>query len=303
MTWRTYSGGGGGGRRYSGGRGRLGGGDRSFTLSFPGFRGAVRTLVLANVAVYFGLLLLGFGASRLVEFINFYGQLLPRYVVTHGAIWQLVTYGFLHSGIWHIAGNMFQLWMFGTALEDLWGRHKFFEFYFFTLIGAAILTVAIAYTGILGMTPGAPVIGASGAIMGILVAFGILYAEQEIFLFPFPIGIKAKYFIIILLLINLAAALGPNQFVAYATHLAGALCGFLYVKFMPQQGMRFLASERYYGVRNSYYRWKRRRAAKKFEVYMRKHDKNEFFDQYGNYKAPDDKDKGNGESGRGGWVN
>jgi hypothetical protein len=67
--------------------------------------------------------------------------------------------------------------------------------------------------------------------------------------------------------------------------------------------MRFMASERYYGIRNSYYKWKRRRASKKFEVYMRKHDRKEYFDQYGNYKAPDDSEKGNGESGPGGWVN
>jgi Rhomboid family len=112
---------------------------------------------------------------------------------------------------------------------------------------------------------------------------------------------------IILVLIELALALGGShergQNVAYAAHLGGALAGWIYIRFLPRQGMRFLASERYYGVRNSYYKWKRRRAAKKFEVYMRKHDKSEYFDQYGNFKAPDDKEKGNGEGGRSGWVN
>jgi len=293
VTWRTYGGGGGG--RYRGG-------DRSFTLSFPGFRGAVKNLVLANVIVFFGLLLLGLVSRQIPEWINAYARLVPPDVI-HGYLYQIVTYGFLHDGIWHIAGNMFQLWMFGTALEDIWGRSKFYSFYFTTLIGAGILTVLFAYTRVLGMTPNVSVVGASGAIMAVLVAFGILYAEQEIFLFPFPIGIKAKYFVIILVLINLAAALGPGGAVAYATHLGGALCGFLYVKYGPQRGVSFSASESYYGLRNAYYRWKRRRAARKFEVYMRKHDRAEFFDEHGNYKPPADKEKGNGEGGRSGWVN
>jgi hypothetical protein len=91
--------------------------------------------------------------------------------------------------------------------------------------------------------------------------------------------------------------------IAYAAHLGGALFGWLYVKFLPRKGLGFATSERYYGLRNSYYKWKRRRAARKFEVYMRKHDKGEYFDEYGNYKPPDDKDKGNGGTGKSGWVN
>lgn len=292
MAWRTY---GGGGRSYSGG-------DRSFNLTLPGFRGAVKTLILINVGVYFAILLMALSRSGLDVTLRSLFDLSPI-AITHGWIWQLVTYGFVHSSIGHILGNMFQLWMFGTALEDIWGKRKFYEFYFITMIGAGVITVLVAFTRILGMTPLTAVEGASGAIMAVLVAFGILFAEQQIFFFPFPISIKAKYFVIILILINLAFALSPAGFVAYATHLGGALCGYLYVKFLSRTKLSFAASESYYGLRNSYYRWKRRRAAKKFEVYMRKHDRSEFFDEYGNYKAPEDKKKDNGESGRGGWVN
>ena len=263
----------------------------------------MKWLVLANVIVFFALLLLELGARGLAGTVHAFGALMPIAVV-HGYIWQLVTYGFLHGGIWHVAGNMFQLWMFGTALEDIWGKRRFYQFYFITLAGAGLLTVLAGYSGILGMTPTVPVEGASGAIMAVLVAFGILFAEQQIFLFPIPISIKAKYFVIILVLINLAAALGPSGFVAYATHLGGALCGFLFVKYGPRREIsKVRLSESYYGLRNAYYRWKRRRAGKKFEVYMRKHDRSDYFDQYGNYKAPEDRDKGNGEGGRGGWVN
>ena len=89
---------------------------------------------------------------------------------------------------------------------------------------------------------------------------------------------------------------------AYFAHLGGLLFGFIYVKFMPRKGIAYGASESYFGFRNSYYRWKRRRAARKFEVYMRKHNREVTFDEHGNYVPPDDADKKNGGS-KSGWVN
>lgn len=299
MSYRTYSGGGGGGRRFGGG----GGGTMS--LSFPPFYGAVKMLVLINTAIYFLQLLAGaFYRPALQYFVYFW--LIPS-AVTHGYIYQLVSYGFIHTGFLHILFNMLMLWMFGSQLETGWGKRQFYEFYFFCLIGAALVTIAISYTHLLGVTPGMGTVGASGAIFGLIVAFGMLYGEQEVFMFPLPVSIKAKYMMVVMIVIELALALGAAQgsgeTVAYTAHLGGAFFGWIYIRFFPRQGLRVLSSERYYGVRNSYYKWKRRRAAKKFEVYMRKHDNSEYFDQYGNYKAPEDKDKGNGEGGRSGWVN
>jgi hypothetical protein len=89
--------------------------------------------------------------------------------------------------------------------------------------------------------------------------------------------------------------------VANFAHLGGLLFGFLYIKFMPRRGLTFGASEQYFNLRNSYYRWKRRRAARKFEVYMSKHDRKVTFDEHGNYVPPDE-DKKNGGS-KSGWVN
>ncbi len=275
------------------------------TLSFPPFYGAVKTLVLINVAIFFLQLLLGAFYAPAMQVFGYF-ELLPAAVI-HGYVYQIVTYGFLHSGFLHILFNMLMLWMFGAQLESGWGKRQFYEFYFFCLIGAAMVTIAISYTHMLGVTPYIATVGASGAIFGLIVAFGMLYGEQEVMLMLPPVSIKAKYMAIVLVLIELALALGasrqPGESVAYTAHLGGAFFGWLYIKFLPRQGMRFAASERYYGVRNAYYKWKRRRAAKKFEVYMRKHDKSEYFDQYGNYKAPEDKEKGNGEGGRSGWVN
>ena len=296
MSYRGY--GGGGGRRYTSGGGGM-------SLSFPPFFGAVKVLVLINVGIFFLQLILG-AFYRPALGVFGYLELVPA-AVMHGYVYQIITYGFLHEGFLHILFNMLMLWMFGAQLESGWGKKQFYEFYFFTLIGAALVTIGVSYTRILGVTPNVGTVGASGAIFGLIVAFGMLYGEQEVMLILPPVSIKAKYMAIVLVLIELALALGASrgggENIAYTAHLGGALFGWIYVRYFPRQGLRFLASERYYGVRNSYYRWKRRRAARKFEVYMRKHDKNEYFDQYGNYKAPEDKEKGNGEGGRSGWVN
>jgi hypothetical protein len=122
---------------------------------------------------------------------------------------------------------------------------------------------------------------------------------------PFPFLIKAKYFVLILIVVTVAFAIGDRGGVAYLAHLGGLLFGYLYVKFAPGRGLsgRFSLSEWWYGLNNSYYRWKRRKAAKKFEVYMRKHDRDVHFDEHGNYIPPDDDPrKGNGGS-KSGWVN
>jgi membrane associated rhomboid family serine protease len=306
LAYRTY--GGGGGKYYgTGGSRGGGGGGGSITLSLPPFYGAIKRLILINVIVFFGLLLLGLLSQQLENFVYGLGSLIPR-AVLHGAIWQVVTYAFLHQGFWHIFGNMLQLWFFGSTLESSWGKNKLYEFYFWCVIGGALVTIAVALTGMFGISLSTQTLGASGGVFGILVAFAMLYGEQQVFLFPFPISIKAKYLVVILILINLAGALGAMRSgqgaaIAYAAHLGGAFFGWLYIKFLPPKGLGFATSEGYYGLRNSYYRWKRRRAAKKFEVYMRKHDRADFFDQYGNYKAPEDEDKQNGGSDRGGWVN
>jgi len=307
--------GGGGGKKYygtggtrGGGRSFGGGGGGGITLSLPPFTGAVKKLILINTGVFFGLLLLGLIAPGVASAIVAYTSLVPIAVV-HGLIWQLVTYSFLHVGIMHILGNMLQLWFFGSTLQSDWGSKKFYEFFFFTVIGGALVTIAVSFTGLFGVSSHSATQGASAGVFGVLVAFALLYGDQSVFLFPFPVSIKAKYLVIILILINLAGALGAmrastGEAIAYAAHLGGALFGWIYIKFLPRKGLGFATSEGYYGMRNSYYKWKRRRAAKKFEVYMRKHDRGEYFDQYGNYKAPDDKEKGNGGTDdRGGWVN
>jgi membrane associated rhomboid family serine protease len=281
---------------------------RTLSLSFPPFTKAVKWLILANAAVYLLLELLKAVVPSLGGALTLGLALIPAYVM-HGWIFQLVTYSFVHAGVLHILFNMLGLWMFGAQLESDWGHRRFLEFYFFCVIGAALTTIAISYTGVGGVEPQTPTVGASGGVLGILMAFGMLYGNQEIMLFPIPFSIRAKYFVAGVAFITLVEAIsasgtGRGSNVAYFAHLGGLLFGFLYVKFMPKRGLAYGASEQYFSVRNSYYRWKRRRAARKFEVFMRKQNRplSGTFDEHGNYIPPDDVDKKNGGS-KSGWVN
>jgi membrane associated rhomboid family serine protease len=279
---------------------------RTLTLSFPPFTKAVKWLVIINGAVYLLITLLKAISPDLGDVLSLVLALVPR-MVMHGGIWQLVTYSFVHAGLFHILFNMLALWMFGAQLEVDWGFKKFLEFYFFCVVGAALVTIAVSYTGLGGITPDIPTVGASGGVLGLLMAFGLLYGDQQIMLFPIPLSIRAKYFVMGVAFITVigainAAAPRHGESVAYIAHLGGLLFGFLYVKFIPRRGLSFGASERYFNLRNSYYRWKRRRAARKFEVYMSKHDRKVTFDEHGNYVPPDEMDKKNGGS-KSGWVN
>jgi membrane associated rhomboid family serine protease len=273
------------------------------TLSLPPFTKAVTWLIGINTGIFLLSEVLDRYAPDFMGSAFRHLELVPRAVVQHGEIWQLVTYSFLHEGIWHLFGNMLGLWMFGSAIEGAWGTRRFVELYSIGTVGAAVTTVGVAYTNLLG-GPGRGTVGASGAVFAILIAFGILFAENEIMMIPFPFLIKAKYFIGILIVVTLALAIAGGDNVAYVAHLGGLFFGWLYVRRGPKPAMVNAGlSERFYGLRNSYYRWKRRRAAKKFEVYMSKHDRQVHFDEHGNYIPPDDDPrKGNG-GGKSGWVN
>ena len=279
---------------------------RTFSLSLPPFTKAVKWLILVNAAMYLLITLMN-AFAPLAGDVTFRLLALIPLMVLHGFVFQLVTYSFLHAGFFHILFNMLMLWMFGAQLEVDCGFRRFLEFYFFCVIGAALTTIAVSYTGIGGISPITPTVGASGGVLGLLMAFGLLYGDQEIMLFPIPISIKAKYFVAGVAFFTLIGAINSanpqkGESVAYMAHVGGLLFGFLYVKLMPRRGLASGASEQYFSVRNSYYRWKRRRAARKFEVYMRKHNRTVNFDEHGNYLPPDERDKTNGGS-KSGWVN
>ena len=275
---------------------------REMTLSLPPFTRAVTWLLAVNTAIFLLLELFSVALPDVVRWVFDFLSLKPEQVVLHGWIWQLVTYSFIHAGFWHWFGNMIGIWMFGSAFESSWGTRRFLELYSFGVIGAALTTIALSYTHVLG-SPLIPTVGASGGVFAILIAFGVVFGENEILMIPFPISLKAKYFVAILIVVTLAFAIQGGGNVAYVAHLGGLFFGYIYVKFVPRSGLpRIGMSERYFGLRNSYYRWKRRRAARKFEVYMRtKHDRTVTFDEQGNYIPPDEEKKNGGS--KSGWVN
>jgi membrane associated rhomboid family serine protease len=176
-------------------------------------------------------------------------------------VWQLVTYMFLHAGITHVLFNMLTLWMFGIQLERDWGTRRFLKYYFYCGIAAGVcvlvVNILLGYWGVVTL-------GASGAIFGVLVAFGVMYPDQTVlmyFLFP----IKAKYLVMIFVGIELLLTFGPNTGVSTIAHLGGAAFGFVYLKGrLPRLPMP--------DVEGAYRQWKLRRAKKKFQTFMKKRD-------------------------------
>ncbi|HET9409441.1 MAG TPA: rhomboid family intramembrane serine protease [Candidatus Sulfotelmatobacter sp.] len=272
------------------------------TLNLPPFTRWVKRLILiyAGICLFMALLKLVSPYAR--EWTLVYLGLIPQQVM-HGYVWQVITYSFLHFQLGHLLSNALGLWMFGAFIESDWGSRRFLEFYFFCTIAAAVTTVAMGYSHILGLSQSTPTIGASGGLFGLLAAYAVLYGEMQFMMLPLPFFIKAKYLAWGYVFIALMGAIQETGGISYVAHLGGFLFGYLYLKFLPRRGLMFASSEKYFSFRNAYYRWRRRRAAKKFEVYMRDHDRDVHFDEHGNYVPDEDrKNKENGGS-KSGWVN
>ncbi len=247
------------------------------TLTFPDFRGFVRAIVLTCTGIFLLQELLerfepGVFNTGLAVF-----ALTPA-LVLHGWVWQLVTYSFLHGSVSHILFNMLSLWFVGSYLETAIGARRVAETYFISVVGGGLLTVALFSMPFWHLDPNIKTIGASGGIFGLMVAFAVLFGDQSFYLFPLPFSMKAKYLVTIYIAAALLSFLGTGQNgVAELAHLGGALFGYVYIKLVgsrrPARGYATTGSETYYGLRNAFYRWKRKRAAKKFDVYMRRQDR------------------------------
>ena len=209
---------------------------REMTLSLPPFTRAVIWLLAANTAIFLLLELFGMAMPDVVRWVFDYLSLQPQQVVLHGWIWQLVTYSFIHAGFWHWFGNMIGIWMFGSAFEGSWGTRRFLELYSFGVVGAALTTIALSFAHALGR-PDSITVGASGGVFAILIAFGMVFGENDILMIPFPVSLKAKYFVAILIVVTLAFAIQGGGNVAYVAHLGGLFFGYIYVKFLARKGL------------------------------------------------------------------
>ncbi|MGH9615904.1 MAG: rhomboid family intramembrane serine protease, partial [Acidobacteriaceae bacterium] len=174
------------------------------TLAFPPFAGMVRKIILTTVVIFFFLRVLHWVAPAIGVYIFAMGALTPA-MVAHGAIWQLITYSFLYGGIFQIAFDMLSLWFIGSYLESAYGTRWLTEIYFFSVAGAGLTTIAVSYTGLFHMSPAQTAYGALGGIFGLLAAWAVLMGDQKFYMFPLPISIRAKYLVIVFILIALAS--------------------------------------------------------------------------------------------------
>ena len=236
----------------------------------PGITDAVKHLLIINVIMFIGTMAIGNGQS----FYEWFALYFPKNPMFQP--WQVLTHMFMHGNFTHILFNMFALWMFGTAVEQIFGTRKFIVFYLLSGFGAAIIQLAFLYfqynTGISALiesgisqadvvsilsegkynTSWVPIlgdkfdgfmgafnstmVGASGAIFGVLVAFGMLFPESKLMLIFLPIPIKAKYFIPAIIALDLFSAISGHSIfspsnTAYMAHVGGALTGFLLMYF------------------------------------------------------------------------
>ncbi len=270
------------------------------TLALPPFAGATRKLILLNLAVFFGDAVL----SHVLP-ARLYVPLLAHLVlspvdVVHGQVWQLGTYSVLPLGLLGSLFALLTLWFVGSMLEEVRGGRWLEELYWTSAVGGALLAVAIAYTRVLGLQPEAALgMGPYTAIYGLFIPLAFLLGDQE-FLLLFIIRVKVKYLVAIYILIDLATLLKQANAFGALMQLSGALCGYLFLRFVPRRGLAHGLQERYFGMRNEFYRNKRRRAARKFEVYMKAQNREVHFDKDGRYVDPD-KDPASSNDKR--WMN
>ena len=198
---------------------------------FGGFRffpPVIKTLLVSNVVIWFltdvFLPLFTLRGIHIFEIVSYYLALWPANSPNFWP-WQLFTYMFMHGGFWHLFFNMLALWMFGMELENTWGSRKFLVFYLICGLGAGVANIFLA--PLLGQ--GAPTVGASGAVFGVLIAFGMLFPDRLIYIY-FLLPVKAKYFIAAYIGLELFYGVtGTSDGVAHFAHLGGAAVGFLYL--------------------------------------------------------------------------
>ena len=208
-----------------------------------------RNLLIINVLVYLLASVVELGGKSLTDW-----GALHFFMASDFHVYQFITYQFLHGGFTHLFFNMFALWMFGCVIENVWGPKKFIFYYIFCGIGAGLCQEMVQYIsfaadGLTSLDPAqvlnvngqrlmtvdqimnlSSTIGASGAVYGILLAFGMTFPNERIFIFPLPIPIKAKWFVAVYAVIELVSAMSSvGDGVAHMAHIGGMLFGFLLI--------------------------------------------------------------------------
>ena len=273
----------------------------TFQFGLPRFKGAVREIVILSIGIWVLVLLLWTFARWTAIALLLYGGFDPGFVL-RGWVWQFFTYGVIHQAPGHIFATMLGVYFIGSSVEERVGKKAFYELYLTSLVGAALLGFLLSFTH--HVAQGAA-LGAGAADNALLMIFYLFYRGASIYLFPFPFQLPVKWVVVIFGAIEAGYWVYTDFSLFYTVHLLGLGMGYIWYKYMWRRATMSVAIEnRVFSLRNAYYRWKRRRAGKKFQVYMKKHqqDPKQYFDEYGNFRPPDDPEKKNGGS-KGGWVN
>jgi membrane associated rhomboid family serine protease len=272
----------------------------SSEIGLPPFRGAVRQIILASVAIYVVILLLVAFAPAIGHMVLALGVLDPARI-QQGWLWQFITYGFMYVDPLDFAFSLVGVYFLGWAVEDRIGPLAFHGLFFGSLFLSGLAGFLLSLTHVVAQ---GTALGSGAATNGILMVFYLFNRGAPIMLFPIPIQIPVKWIVLFTAAIETAYLLLNHFALFYFVLLLGLGAGYVWYLLFAGRRVKTGLSERVYGLRNNYYRWKRRRAARKFEVYMRKHDRKVTFDEHGNYIPPDDLDpkKKNGGS-KSGWVN
>jgi membrane associated rhomboid family serine protease len=222
-----------------------------YSIGPGGITPAVKILIVANVVLFALNVIVG-------DAMTISLGLTPQAVFEQFALWQPLTYMFLHStgGVGHILFNMLALWMIGTDLERTWGTRFFVKYYFVTGIGAGAASLLLSIFS--ETVYYSPMVGASGAIYGLLLAYAMYFPNRMLILFIFPV--PARIAVAILGAIAFVSSMGgPGGGVAHSAHLGGLIVGYLYLKSLRARPMDEL--------KYRYLKWKMGRARSKFDVY------------------------------------
>ena len=257
------------------------------TTSSMGFGGftmtpAVKFLLIVNALLFVIPALLGINPNRL-------WLLLVPGLAVRGMIWQPFTYMFFHGGLSHFLFNMLFLWMFGTTVEQTWGTRRFLRYYLACGVAAGMAVVLAGLVEGTRQSLYTATVGSSGAIYGLILAFGLLFPDAPVW-FMFFFRMPAKYFVILLACIEFfLQSTQPGTTISHIAHLGGMAYGVVYIQYflrgraLSHSHRRRSRSSRL-DLKGTYQRWRLRRARRKFEVYMRQVEREE----------PPDKDR---------WVN
>ncbi len=212
---------------------------------------AIKGLMIANVLIY----IMQISAPRYFFLENF---ALVGPLVLRGEIWRLGSYQFLHGGAWHLGINMLMLWMFGSELEQRWGPRFFLKYYFLCGVGGGLLYTLFMADAMV------PSVGASGAIYGVLMAYGLWFPNRQVLLW-FVVPIPVRTLVLFLILIEFLQSLqSSGSGIAHAAHLGGMAFGYVYLRWWGQRyGATLGTLPGLKDIRMAWLRWKFRRLQKR----------------------------------------